>query len=109
MVIPLGFSPWISAWSLRQLSFHMHSTDIKIALLCPTLKNHKTKHRSQVLCCAISPTLGKNGINLVLQMSVIFCDALTIERHSAITGMIMLWKRQAEGAPVACCVSLKMH
>lgn len=109
MVIPLGFSPWISAWSLRQLSFHMHSTDIKIALLCPTLKNHKTKHRSQVLCCAISPTLGKNGINLVLQMSVIFCDALTIERHSAITGMIMLWKHQAEGAPVACCVSLKMH
>lgn len=87
----------------------MHSADIKIALLCLTLKNPQTTHRSQVLCCATSSALGKSGINLVLQMSVIFLDALTIERHSAIIGMIMLWKRQAEGAPIACCVSLKMY
>lgn len=71
-------------------------------------KNSKKIRQTLVLCCT-TPPLGKDGINLILQMSVTFCDVFTIERYSASMGMILLRKCQAEGACLIYCLSIRMY
>lgn len=85
----------------------MHSANIEIASSCPTFKNKikkKKNNQANIYHKCFAAPLGKDGINLVLQMSVMFCDVLTIERYSASMGMITLWKCQAEGAPHLLCL-----
>lgn len=66
----------------------MHGASKEIAASRATFK--KKTYTTSALLHAFP--LGKSGMNLVLQMSVMFCDVLAIERRSAAVGIKMLWK-----------------
>lgn len=79
---------WYLPWDFRKLSFHRHSASKAIAAPRATFK--KETYTTSALLHAFP--LGKDGMNPVLQMSVMFCDVLAIERRSAAMGIKMLRK-----------------